>query len=158
VKLDRVVPVELRYETIVVEDGKLHIYRDVYDLDTNTEANLRTVLDVNGVKLEDLSEAERAQALDALNVMSRHPLKESAMSETSVSSSPSASPLAATTTTTPDKTVKGATAGVKKPAAKNQKEIIIELAALKGKGYPAAMNLDTGTGKPAADATAKSVR
>ncbi len=157
VKLDRVVPVELRYETIVVEDGKLHIYRDVYDLDTNTEANLRAVLEVNGVKLEDLSEAERAQALDALNVMSRHPLKEPAMSETSVSSSPSASPLAATTTT-PDKTEKGATGRVKKPAAKNQKEIVIELAALKGKGYPAAMNLDTGTGKPAADAMAKSVR
>ena len=157
VKLDRVVPVELRYETIVVEDGKLHIYRDVYDLDTNTEANLRAVLEVNGVKLEDLSEAERAQALDALNVMSRHPLKEPAMSETSVSSSPSASPLAATTTT-PDKTEKGATARVKKPAAKNQKEIVIELAALKGKGYPAAMNLDTGTGKSAADAMAKSVR
>ena len=31
VKLAKPVPVELRYETIVVEDGKLHIYRDVYD-------------------------------------------------------------------------------------------------------------------------------
>ncbi|HYJ89475.1 MAG TPA: L,D-transpeptidase, partial [Pyrinomonadaceae bacterium] len=44
VKLNQAVPVELRYETIVVEDGKLKIYRDVYDLDTNTEANLRAVL------------------------------------------------------------------------------------------------------------------
>jgi murein L,D-transpeptidase YcbB/YkuD len=37
VKLERPMPVELRYETIVVEDGKLHIYRDVYDQETNTE-------------------------------------------------------------------------------------------------------------------------
>src|SRR6266849_11137306 len=45
VKLDKSVPVELRYETIVVEDGQLHIYRDVYDQNTNTEENLRTVLE-----------------------------------------------------------------------------------------------------------------
>ena len=75
VKLNHVVPVELRYETIVVEDGKLHIYRDVYDQDTNTEANLRAVLEANGIKLEDLGEEERAQVLDALNAMSAHPLK-----------------------------------------------------------------------------------
>ena len=30
-KLSKAVPVELRYETITVDDGKLHIYRDVYD-------------------------------------------------------------------------------------------------------------------------------
>src|ERR1051325_9873889 len=41
VKLAQVVPVELRYETIVAEDGKLHIYRDVYNQKTNTEENLR---------------------------------------------------------------------------------------------------------------------
>ena len=70
VKLDHMVPVELRYETIVVEDGKLHIFRDVYDQETNTEENLRAVLEANGLKLEDLSEAERTQVLDALNAMS----------------------------------------------------------------------------------------
>jgi len=30
IQLTRLVPVELRYETIVFEDGQLHIYRDVY--------------------------------------------------------------------------------------------------------------------------------
>src|SRR2546423_11231527 len=35
-KLANTVPVELRYETIVVEDGRLHIYRDDYDKGTNT--------------------------------------------------------------------------------------------------------------------------
>ena len=67
VKLNQTVPVELRYETIVLEDdGKLHIYKDVYAQDTNTEENLRRVLEANGMKLEDLSEQQRQQALDAL--------------------------------------------------------------------------------------------
>src|SRR5258708_8418332 len=70
VKLTNAIPVELRYETIVVEDGKLHIYRDVYDQDGNTEENLRAVLEANGVRLEDLSEEERTQLLDALAQMS----------------------------------------------------------------------------------------
>ena len=90
VKLGHVVPVELRYETIVVEDGNLHIYRDVYDQDTNTEANLRAVLEVNGMKLEELGEAERAQALDAVNAMSRHPVKKPAPVKTANSNAGSA--------------------------------------------------------------------
>jgi L,D-transpeptidase ErfK/SrfK len=149
VKLDRVVPVELRYETIVVEDGKLHIYRDVYDQDTNNEANLRAVLEANGTRLEDLGEEERAQVLDALNAMSRHPLKETATSKTSINAKPPSSPLAAASPTGAKADKKVAAARAKKPIGKNQKEVVIELAALKGKGYPAAMNLDTGAGKPA---------
>jgi L,D-transpeptidase ErfK/SrfK len=45
VKLKKSIPVELRYETITVEDGSLHIYRDVYDQNTNTEESLRAVLE-----------------------------------------------------------------------------------------------------------------
>jgi lipoprotein-anchoring transpeptidase ErfK/SrfK len=154
VKLDRVVPVELRYETIVVEDGKLHIYRDVYDQDTNTEANLRAVLEANGIKLEDLSEEGRAQVLQALNAMASHPLKDTATSKTTSTVVPSSSPSAPAKAT--DKAQKKAeTARATKPIGKNQKEVVIELAELKGKGYPAAMNLDTGSGKPAAVAVAK---
>ncbi len=66
VKLDQVIPVELRYETIVLEDGKLHIYKDVYRQGTNTEENLRRVLETHGAKLEDLSEDQRRQLLEAL--------------------------------------------------------------------------------------------
>jgi lipoprotein-anchoring transpeptidase ErfK/SrfK len=66
VKLDQVIPVELRYETIVLEDGKLHIYKDVYAQDTNTEENLRRVLETHGSRLEDLSTEQRQQALEAL--------------------------------------------------------------------------------------------
>jgi L,D-transpeptidase ErfK/SrfK len=157
VKLPHAVPVELRYETIVVEDGKLHIYRDVYDQDTNTEENLRAVLDANGVKLEDLTEEERGQVLDALNTMSRHPVKETA-TRNAVSANPTSSPLAAANATVDKAEKKVSTARVKKPMGKNQKEVVIELAALKGKGYPAVVNFDTGTGKPAAVAVANSGR
>lgn len=136
-KLVQVVPVELRYETIVVEDGKLHVYRDVYAQNTNTEENLRAVLKANGTSLEELSEAERTQALDAVNAMSLHP-KKTKVPVTSPSPTNSA-----------DKTEKPAP--VAKPAKpiKNQKEVVLELAELTGKGYPAAVDLDNGTGKPA---------
>src|SRR5918997_1180552 len=74
VKIARPVPVELRYETIVVEDGKLHVYRDVYGRGTNTEENLRKTLEAHGVRLEDLSEPERAQVTQALSEMARDAL------------------------------------------------------------------------------------
>lgn len=147
VKLAQTIPVELRYETIVVEDGKLHIYRDVYDQNTNTEENLRAVLQAHGTSLEDLTEGERAQILDTLNALSSHP-KSTIGTKAIAQASPTASP-----TTTPDKNAKKpAVAEAKKPAAKpigkNQKEVVIEVASLKDKGYPAAVNLDTGSGKP----------
>jgi hypothetical protein len=67
VKLKETVPVELRYETIVVEDGMLHIYKDVYDQKTNTEENLRSVLSKHGVNFEDLPAEKKAEIVKALN-------------------------------------------------------------------------------------------
>jgi len=101
VKLDNVIPVELRYETIVLEDGKLHIYKDVYAQHTNTEENLRRVLEANGARLEDLTEEQRQQALDAL-----------------------------------------------KSQPKNKNDVVIDVPQLAQKGYPVAVNLDDGKGKP----------
>ncbi len=66
VKLKESIPVELRYETIVVEDGKLHIYKDVYKENTNTEENLRAVLSKNGVNFEELPADKKAQLLKLL--------------------------------------------------------------------------------------------
>jgi lipoprotein-anchoring transpeptidase ErfK/SrfK len=151
VKLGHPVPVELRYETIVAEDGKLHIYKDVYDQNSNTEENLRAVLQANGVNMEDLSEAERTQVMDALNAMSSKP---QANLPTAAKSAPLATSTADSTTNKSAKraTVKAAVkpAAKAKPIAKNQKEVVIEIAALKGNGYPVAVNFDTGTGKPPA--------
>ena len=101
VKLSQAVPVELRYETIVLEDGKLHIYKDVYAQDSNTEENLRAVLEANGVRFEDLSEQQRTEILNAL-----------------------------------------------KDA---KKDTVIDISSVAKKGYPAPVDLDTGSGKPATD-------
>jgi len=106
VKLDNVIPVELRYETIVLEDGKLHIYKDVYAQHTNTEENLRRVLEANGARLEDLSEEQRAQALAALK-------------------------------------------------SQPKGEVVIDVPSLAQKGYPVAVNLDDGKGKPQATSKKK---
>lgn len=152
VKLGHAVPVELRYETIVAEDGKLHIYKDVYDQNSNTEENLRAVLQANGVRMEDLSEAERTQVLSALNAMSGHPQTEPAAKSPAMV--PSSASAASPSIGKPEKKVAVAKA---KPIAKNQKEVVIEIAALKGKGYPVTVNFDTGAGKPPA-LVAKSTR
>jgi hypothetical protein len=127
------VPVELRYETIVAEDGKLHIYRDVYDRNTNTEANLRAVLEANGIKLEDLTEEERAQVVEALEEMSRDAkgrLDQPAVGTAKTTASPSASPASSPKPVTQK-------SGRVTRNFKGKKEIVIEIAALKGKGYPA---------------------
>jgi lipoprotein-anchoring transpeptidase ErfK/SrfK len=129
-KLKESIPVELRYETITVEDGSLHIYRDVYDQNTNTEESLRAVLETYGVKMEDLTADERTQVLAALTKMSGN--------STASSATPSPSPSIS-------KTEKGTRAAAK-PAKQtrsrqNQNEIVITIAALKGKGYPAPVGL-----------------
>jgi hypothetical protein len=150
VKLKQMVPVELRYETIVVEDGKLHIYRDVYDQDTNTEETLRAVLEANGSSLEKLSAEERAEIMDALNAMSAHPKKMStpASNDNSANSNSAQGPGAA----------KKKKTEANKKTAKNQKEVVIEISSLAGRGYPAPVNFDTGSGKPSTVAAAKPSR
>jgi F0F1-type ATP synthase delta subunit len=169
VKLERPLAVELRYETIVVEDGKLHIYRDVYDRDTNTEANLRAVLEANGVSFDSLSEAERTRVLAALKQMARDATGKPA--DGTPDASPGASPEAANKNANQSanknanqNTNKNANkqadseGGKVTRAVKGQKEIVIELAALKGKGYPAPVAFDAGggaAGKPAAEKKGK---
>ena len=76
VKLAQIVPVELRYETIVVEDGRVRIYRDVYGQKTNTEENLRATLEMNGISFDAMSEQEKTQVLEILNIVSRNPKKQ----------------------------------------------------------------------------------
>ena len=123
-KLSKAVPVELRYETITVEDGKLHIYRDVYDHGANTEDNLRNVLRVYGVAADQLTENERAQVMRGLSQMARDATGKPSEAD---GSTPKKNPTGKVT-----RTIKGT------------KEVIIEIAALAGKGYPAAVDLDTG--------------
>jgi len=147
VKLARAVPVELRYETIVVEDGKLHIYRDVYDRDTNTEENLRAVLSTYGVTFEQLTEAERAAVLDALKDMSRDAsgkMDEPQPTERNDNARAANDTKAKSKETAQNSNKETAGGNQVTRAVKGKKEIVIEIAALQGKGYPAPVDLNTG--------------
>ena len=57
-ELSPAVPVEITYDTIVVEGGKLSIYPDVYERKLNTVANVRKELRESGVDDSQLSETE----------------------------------------------------------------------------------------------------
>ena len=121
-KLSRPVPVELRYETIVVEDGKVHIYRDVYERGTNTEENLKRVLEVFDVNFDRLSESEKTQLRDALEKMAVDARGNEVSDD---GNNNSANPKATKVT----RNIKG------------QKVVVVEIAALRGKGYPAPVAL-----------------
>jgi lipoprotein-anchoring transpeptidase ErfK/SrfK len=138
VNLNKLIPIELRYETIVVEDGVLHIYRDVYGQNTNTEENLCEVFKANGVDWDHLTEDERAQVQEALNAMSPRPKKRSAPRPAIPAPSDSAHAMAAAAERKAE--------AQRQKKLRSQKEIVIESAALSGKGYPAPVNLDAGTG------------
>jgi lipoprotein-anchoring transpeptidase ErfK/SrfK len=141
VKLNKLVPVELRYETIVIEDGKLHIYRDVYDQNTNSEQNLRAALDANGIAFDSLSAEEKEQTLEALNALSRHPKKQPTPQPTIEANLNAADRLARANERKAE--------AARQKQLRSQKEIVIELPALSSKGYPAPVNLDSGAGAAA---------
>ncbi len=56
-ELEPTIPVEITYDTLVVEAGKLHIYPDVYERKNNTIENLRAELRTSGVNAAKLSDA-----------------------------------------------------------------------------------------------------
>jgi len=133
VKLNKAVPIELRYETITVEDGKLHIYRDVYDRGTNTEENLRNVLQSYGMTLDELTEPKRAEVMRALSQMARDAGGKAIPETTATNKSVSAK----------SKTNTDASGKVTR-TIKGMKEVVVAIPALLGKGYPAPVDLDTG--------------
>lgn len=120
VKLVTAVPVELRYETIVVVDGKLFIYRDVYERGTNTEQHVREVLQANGVSFDLLSEPERLQISRALRQMGLD----------AAGKAPGLHP--------DDRDDRS---GAVTRRIKGAREMVINLDALKGRGYPAPLRL-----------------
>ncbi|HEX9424176.1 MAG TPA: L,D-transpeptidase [Pyrinomonadaceae bacterium] len=57
IRLEEPIPVDINYDTLVVEGGVLHIYPDVYDRGTNRPSWLRAELESSGVDVSSLSEA-----------------------------------------------------------------------------------------------------
>lgn len=58
VPIDPPLTVEITYDTIVVEDGKLHIYPDVYELKKNTLENVRAELKSSNIDDSLVTDAE----------------------------------------------------------------------------------------------------
>ncbi|MEK6407892.1 MAG: L,D-transpeptidase [Acidobacteriota bacterium] len=155
VKLSKAVPVELRYETITVEDGKLHIYRDVYDRGTNTEENLRNVLQSYGVTLDQLSDSKRAEVTRALGQMARDaggkPVPDATATNKSDSAkgNSSAAPSTSASSRKGDKSreeskANNVASGKVTRTIKGGKEVVVAIPALLGKGYPGPVDLNAG--------------
>ncbi len=136
VELSKTIPVELRYETIVVEGGKLKIYRDVYEHGTNTQENLQKVLEVYGVTFESLAETDRQKIMEALQMMntdaSGNTITETAATNNNADKSNANSKDSKKDDGKVTRNVKG------------QKEIEIILPQLSGKGYPLPSALNAG--------------
>lgn len=128
VKLSTPMPIELRYETIVVENGTLKIFRDVYEKGTNTEENLRKVLEAYGVSFDSLSPQEKTQILAALSQMAVDAKGEEVTKEEA----------------TRDRNANKNESKTVTRDIKGKKEIDLQIAALRGKGYPAPVDLNAG--------------
>ena len=63
VRLEEPVPVDINYDTLVVEGGVLHIYPDVYGRGTNRASRLRGELQAANVDISNLSEKTIKQML-----------------------------------------------------------------------------------------------
>jgi hypothetical protein len=125
--------VELRYETIVVENGSLKIYRDVYEKGTNTQENLARVLNEFGVSLESLDATLRDKILAGLKQMASDAGGDSvAMSEQSESNANANSSIKKPKSTS-DRVTKN---------IKGKKEVVFVIPALAGKGYPAPLGMN----------------
>jgi hypothetical protein len=57
-KLDPFVPVEITYDTIVVEGGRLNVYPDVYNHKRNTVENVRKELKTSGIDDDLVTDSE----------------------------------------------------------------------------------------------------
>jgi hypothetical protein len=148
VKLAKPIPVELRYQTIVVEDGKLKILRDVYEKGTNTEENLRKVFESYGVSFDILKEQDRQKILDGLKQMAidatGNPVDPNASSNANSNANGKIDANASTAGAKSNSNNSNAKAGQVTKTIKGKKEIVFELAELKGKGYPAPVALNAG--------------
>jgi hypothetical protein len=152
VKLTKAIPVELRYETIVAENGALRIYRDVYERGTNTVDAARRVLEVYGITYESLPVPEQQALSQALSDMNRGPQGKPIAANAEAASDTSAGKAGADSGRK-DGVAASKLAGAKKGKVTStivgRKEISVPIASLQGKGYPGPANLDAGGKQPA---------
>ena len=109
---------------------------------TNTEENLRAVFTRNGASFDSLGEEEKTQVLEALNAFSRHPTKLPTPTPTPRPANVANQSSANTVVSASDKKAEAE----RQKRLRSQRESVIEIVELAGKGYPAPVNLDSGAG------------
>ena len=67
IKLGDDIPADINYDTMVVENGMLNIYPDVYDRNSNTIENLRAEFRAFDVDTSKLNDEDLKQMLDKVN-------------------------------------------------------------------------------------------
>ena len=63
-KLEPAIPVEITYDTMVIEAGKLHVYPDVYDYNTNTVERLRRELSSNNIDAANITDQTLSKIIE----------------------------------------------------------------------------------------------
>ncbi|WP_158557144.1 L,D-transpeptidase [Mucilaginibacter conchicola] len=129
------VPIDLRYETIVAENGGLNIYRDVYERGTNTLDNAKTVLAAYSINYDQLTEPEKTGLNEALEEMNRDAKGKPIATES----------LAPAKNGVPASKLARSKNGKITSSVKGQKVAQVAIAALQGKGYPAPVALSDGS-------------
>ncbi len=72
IELENELPIEVTYDTLVVEAGNLHIYPDVYDYKKNTVENLRQELKANGIDETKISDSILEKMLTRVKVKTQY--------------------------------------------------------------------------------------
>ncbi len=145
VKLAKPIPVELRYETMVAEAGGLRVYRDVYERGTNNMENLKRVLNVYGVSYDALPQPEKDSLIAALMEMNRDPQGNAILADIGSGTTGNDTGKRDDPTKS-DKAKQGKTTNT----VKGRKDVLVAIAALQGKGYPAPVNVVGAPPPPAA--------
>lgn len=150
-KLSKPVPVELRYETVVAENGGLRVFRDVYERGTNTMETARAVLLAAGISPDKLTPQEQQALTAALEEMNRD-ARGNAIAESGgvVDSSATAGASATGKKSSASTTEARAKKGKETKTIVGRKEVAVPIAALAGKGYPAPVAMNSGAAPAAA--------
>jgi lipoprotein-anchoring transpeptidase ErfK/SrfK len=72
VKLDTLLPVDINYDTQVIEGGVLHLYPDVYNRNTNTIENLRSELQTPGVDSSAIDDRTLQEMLNRVTMKDQY--------------------------------------------------------------------------------------
>jgi len=71
-KLDEPLPVDINYDTQVIEGGNLHLYPDVYERGTNTVEKLRAELESGGIEAGTLDDATLKRMLARVSAKQKY--------------------------------------------------------------------------------------